>query len=195
VSALGSAARVSQSEPISRPKPQRDAEIRLLPPRPPRPAVAAPVAAPHRTGLGAFMGLLVGVLASGLFGLLLLNTTLGEGSFRIKAMQNAVSQLSDQSQQLQQQVALAESPIALQQRASALGMVPSGSPVFLRLTDGRVLGVPVPAVAPPKLLPPVVVKPTVAPTKPTVVPTKPTTATANAPTKTTTGTTKAKPKH
>ena len=187
MSALGSAARVSHSEPISRPKPQRDADIRILSPRSPRSVVAAPAAAPRRAGLGAFMGLLVGVLASGLFGLLLLNTTLGEGSFRIKAMQNAVSQLSDQSQQLQQQVALAESPIALEQRASALGMVPSGSPVFLRLTDGRVLGVPVPAVAPPKLLPPLV------PTKPTVVPIKITTAKASA--NTTTGSTKAKPKH
>jgi hypothetical protein len=193
VSALESAARVSHSEPISRPKTQRDAQIHLLPSRTPRSAVAAPVAAPHRAGLGAFIGLLVGVLASGLFGLLLLNTTLGEGSFRIKAMQNAVSQLSDQSQQLQQQVALAESPVALQQRASALGMVPSGSPVFLRLTDGRVLGVPVPAVALPRLLPPVVVKPTSLPTKPTVVPITITTAKALA--NTTTGTTKAKPKH
>ena len=44
-----------------------------------------------------------------------------------------------------QQVAEAESPVTLQARANAAGMVPVTSPVFLRLSDGKVLGDPTPA--------------------------------------------------
>jgi len=150
MSPVGTAARVAQPETVERAAPRREARIHELPRRSETPVTPAP----RRRGVGAFMGLVVGVLVSGLLGLLLLNTTLGEGSFRIKAMQSAVSQLSDQAQQLQQQVALAESPISLSQRAAALGMVPSGSPVFLRLSDGRILGVAVPATVPPPVVAP-----------------------------------------
>ncbi len=160
MSALGSAARLSPTDAPPRQQRARSADVRTI-----TPVRVQPVA--RRRGLGAFMGLVVGLLASGLFGLLLLNTTLGEGSFRIKSMQVAVSQLSDQTQQLQQQVSLAEAPMSLRSKASALGMVPSSSPVFLRLSDDKILGVGVPAVAGPWVVAPqVVTKPAV--TKPVV---------------------------
>ncbi|GMA85430.1 hypothetical protein GCM10025868_06800 [Angustibacter aerolatus] len=47
-------------------------------------------------------------------------------------------------------------------RARALGMVPAGSPAFLRLQDGTVLGVAAAAKAPPA--PTVTAKPTASPT-------------------------------
>jgi hypothetical protein len=48
-----------------------------------------------------------------------------------------------------QDVARAEAPESLQQKALALGMVPVAAPVFLRLSDGAVLGSPRPAQADP----------------------------------------------
>jgi hypothetical protein len=42
-------------------------------------------------------------------------------------------------------VQLAEAPLEVERRARALGMVPAAAPVFLRLSDGAVLGEPVPA--------------------------------------------------
>jgi hypothetical protein len=44
-------------------------------------------------------------------------------------------------------VALAESPEQLERAARKQGMVPAANPVFLRLSDGAILGVPVAAKA------------------------------------------------
>jgi hypothetical protein len=74
--------------------------------------------------------------------LLVLNTTLAQGAFEIGSLESAQHALAVQEQQLQQTVALQESPEALQARAARLGMVPAASPVFLRLADGAVLGDP-----------------------------------------------------
>jgi hypothetical protein len=43
---------------------------------------------------------------------------------------------------LEKQVRTLESPQNLSDRALGMGMVPNPNPVFLRLSDGRVLGVP-----------------------------------------------------
>ena len=51
-------------------------------------------------------------------------------------------QLRDQQEALEQQVRTLESPQNLADRALRMGMVPNPNPVFLRLSDGRVLGVP-----------------------------------------------------
>ena len=124
--------------------------------------------------------LLSGLLTVGLLGSLLLNTVNSQNSFVIYDLRGDVKKLNQEEQALIQQVAEQESPIALTQRARALGMVPSASPVFLRLSDGKILGVPRAAKAEPKPAPkPVksVTKP-VAPVKPVpkpVVPAKPVT--------------------
>jgi len=90
------------------------------------------------------------LLAAGLLGLLLLNTTLAQGAFVAHDLQAQTTALADQEQALVQKVAEQESPTVLERRARAIGMVPSSTPVFLRLSDGAVLGVPVPAKAAPK---------------------------------------------
>ena len=121
--------------------------------------------------------LLSGMLTAGLLGSLLLNTVNSQNSFVIHDLRGDVKKLNQEEQALIQKVAEQESPIALTQRARALGMVPSASPVFLRLSDGRILGVPTAAKAGPKPAPkPVkaVAQPVVA-AKPTVAG-KPTTA-------------------
>ena len=120
--------------------------------------------------------LLSGLLTAGLLGSLLLNTVNSQNSFVIYDLRGDVKKLNQEEQALIQQVAEQESPIALTHRARALGMVPSASPVFLRLSDGKILGVPRAAKAAPKPA----AKPVKSVTKP-VVPTKPVSKPVNKP--------------
>jgi hypothetical protein len=105
---------------------------------------------PWRAPRAPFLLLVLTLLVGGLVTLLLLNTALGRGAFVVHDLEQRSGQLADREQGLQQQVALEASPARLAQRARRLGMVPSENPVFLRTSDGRVLGVPRPATAPPK---------------------------------------------
>jgi hypothetical protein len=100
-----------------------------------------------------FIAVVVVILAVGLLALLLLNTVLAQDAFRLHALQVQGRVLADQEQGLQRDVERLQSPQSLAARASAMGMVPGGTRAFLRLTDGKVLGVAVPGEAPP---PPVV---------------------------------------
>ena len=103
--------------------------------------------APSRVARAPFIGVVVGLLALGLLGLLALNTSLAESSFALHALQGQAKVLDDQEQVLRQEVEALQAPEALAGRAEALGMVPGGPPAFLRLSDGKVLGKPSPAPA------------------------------------------------
>jgi hypothetical protein len=141
--------------------------------------------APFRPPRMPFVIFVVALLAAGLVGLLLLNTELQRGTFQVTALNQQADQLRDQQEQLEREVRTLESPQNLADRALRMGMVPNQNPVFLRLSDGRVLGVPEEAKAGtgaamfspdalPKPKPPVVVtKPPVNPVKPPVNTTKP----------------------
>ncbi len=83
---------------------------------------------------------MVALLLAGLLGLLVLNTVLAQDAFRLHALQVEGRALADREQALQRQVSDLQSPHALAARATSLGMVPGGSPTFLRLSDGKVLG-------------------------------------------------------
>lgn len=137
--------------------------------------------APFRPPRMPFVIFVVALLAAGLVGLLLLNTELQRGTFQVTGLSQQADQLRDQQEQLERQVRTLESPQNLADRALLMGMVPNQNPVFLRLSDGRVLGVPAEAKAgtgkamfSPDALPkpPVVVKPPVA-VKPPVNTTQP----------------------
>ncbi|HEU0102779.1 MAG TPA: hypothetical protein VFR07_10720 [Mycobacteriales bacterium] len=104
--------------------------------------------APSPVARGPFVALVLVVLAAGLLGLLLLNTVLAHGSFRLHELQVSTKQLGDQQQGLQREVDALQAPAALAAEAQRQGMVPGGPPAFLRLTDGAVLGQPTPAAAP-----------------------------------------------
>ncbi len=99
-----------------------------------------------------FAILVLGLLSVGLVILLLLNTALDRGAFELNAAQKRQSQLTDQQQQLQLNLAALSAPGALASRASALGLVPNPRPVFLDPNSGAVLGVPTaaPSTAAPK---------------------------------------------
>ena len=101
-----------------------------------------------RLGNGAFLLLVLGLLSATLVALLILNTALAENSFQLQDIRQNARELTVREQILSGQLASAESPIGLEKRAKELGMVAAGSPVFLRLSDGKVLGESSPAEAP-----------------------------------------------
>ena len=89
------------------------------------------------------------VLASGFLAVLLLNTIISQGAFRQHELEIELILLAEKEESPGQQVQLAESPLKVERAARKLGMVPAAAPVFLRLSDGTVLGEPVPAAAAP----------------------------------------------
>ncbi|MFI9647523.1 septum formation initiator family protein [Streptomyces sp. NPDC052040] len=88
-----------------------------------------------------FVLLVVVLLGGGLIGLLVLNSALSEGAFRLDDLQRQTKNLTDEEQALQRDVDAYSAPDALQRRAHDLGMVPGGDPAFLD-PDGTVKGVP-----------------------------------------------------
>ncbi|MEV2214436.1 septum formation initiator family protein [Streptomyces sp. NPDC050997] len=91
-----------------------------------------------------FVLLVVLLLGGGLIGLLVLNSALSEGSFKLDDLQKGTTDLTDEEQALQRSIDGYSAPEALQRRARELGMVPGGDPAFLG-PDGTVKGVPSPA--------------------------------------------------
>ena len=85
------------------------------------------------------------VLATGMLCVLLLNTIISQGAFRQHELELALIHASESEERLSRQVQLAEAPHRGGAPARELGMVPAAAPVFLRLSDGAVLGDPVPA--------------------------------------------------
>ncbi|MFH0520073.1 septum formation initiator family protein [Streptomyces sp. M41] len=93
-----------------------------------------------------FVLLVVLLLGGGLIGLLVLNSALSEGAFRLEDLRRETKSLTDEEQSLQRDIDAYSAPDALQRRARELGMVPGGDPAFLG-PDGKVQGVPSPAPA------------------------------------------------
>jgi hypothetical protein len=105
--------------------------------------------APPRHGGAAFGIICATLLAAGLIGVLLLNTALAQGSFTLHDLRATSDQLTDTQNALTQSLESSKSPANLAARAASLGMVPAQSAAFLRLSDGKVVGVAKPAEAPP----------------------------------------------
>ncbi|ANS64645.1 hypothetical protein SLINC_2421 [Streptomyces lincolnensis] len=104
-------------------------------------------ATPGQAARAPFVLLVVLLLGGGLIGLLVLNSALSEGSFRLDDLQKETKSLTDEEQALQRDIDAYSAPEALQRRARELGMVPGGDPAFLD-PDGSVKGVPSPASGP-----------------------------------------------
>lgn len=96
---------------------------------------------PGQAARTPFVLLVVFLLGGGLIGLLVLNSALSEGGFRLDDLQKDTKSLTDEEQALQRDVDAYAAPDALQRRARQLGMVPGGDPAFLG-PDGTVRGVP-----------------------------------------------------
>ncbi|MGW6020842.1 cell division protein FtsL [Streptomyces sp. NPDC055099] len=98
-------------------------------------------AGPSQAARTPFVLLVVLLLGGGLITLLILNSSLNEGSFQLSELKKETTELTDQEQELQRDVDAYAAPEALQRRARELGMVPGGDPAFLN-PDGTVRGVP-----------------------------------------------------
>ena len=130
MSQMTSAARTG-ARPLNRPSASTP-RLRVVTGATPRPGVA-------------FGIICAALLVAGLIGLLLLNTALAQGSFTLHDLQATAGELTDTQDVLTQSLEASKSPANLATRAANMGMVPSQSATFLRLSDGRVFGVAKPA--------------------------------------------------
>jgi hypothetical protein len=87
-----------------------------------------------------FVLLVVTLLIGGLVGLLLLNTALQRGAYRVTGLQDKASALALKQQALQTEVANLQQPRRVAQQAVRLGMVQNDSPAFISLSSGRTVG-------------------------------------------------------
>ncbi len=92
-----------------------------------------------------FVALCMAVLAASLLGVLLLNTAMAQGEYERYGLATRLAQSAQQQQELVTELDEAAAPARLAARAKALGMVPSTTGGYLRLSDGAVLGSPTPA--------------------------------------------------
>lgn len=86
-----------------------------------------------------FILLLVGLLGGALVSLLVISTTLAEGSYRITSLQQQNANLAKQESTLTQQVAQASSPAQIAQEAEEFGMRPNPALQFINLKTGKVV--------------------------------------------------------
>jgi hypothetical protein len=86
-----------------------------------------------------FLLLLVGLLGGALISLLVISTTLAQGSYQITNLQQQNANLAKQEQLLAQQVAQASSPSQIAQEAEQFGMQPDPNLQFINLKTGKVV--------------------------------------------------------
>ncbi|MGZ4534907.1 MAG: hypothetical protein ACXVXE_05135 [Nocardioidaceae bacterium] len=92
-----------------------------------------------------FMVLVSLLLVGGVTGLLAFNTSMQQASFTATSLQERATVLNAEQQSLQMSLERLRDPQRLAVRARAMGLVPAPSPAFLRLSDGKILGAPAPA--------------------------------------------------
>ena len=92
-----------------------------------------------------FAVLVIAILAAGVVGLLMFNTSMQQTSFKATALQDRVNVLTAKEQSLALELDELRDPQHLAVSAKELGMVAPSQPAFVRLADGRVLGNPTPA--------------------------------------------------
>lgn len=118
--------------PLSRPAARRS---------PAQPRSLRVVAAPDPQGNAGFVTICIALLLAGFIGVLLLNTAMAKGSYTMRDLQQRSDVLTDSQDALRHAIDGVSGPGPLAQRAQALGMVPAETAAFLRLSDGKILGV------------------------------------------------------
>ncbi len=110
-------------------------------PRTTRPRPLRVVREQPQQGQPAFVAACLALLIAGLIGVLMLNTAMAKGSFVLGDLQDTSNQLADAEEELSHAIDASSTPAELAKRALDMGMVPSTTAAFLRLSDGKVLGV------------------------------------------------------
>ncbi|PZG01277.1 hypothetical protein [Micromonospora deserti] len=111
--------------------------------RTPRLRVAPPP--PVKVPRAPFAALIVVLVVGGVLGILTVNTKINENAFRLEKLHQQQAKLDLEQQQLNKQIADAAAPGNLAAEARKLGLVESGEPAYIRLPDGKMIGVPQPA--------------------------------------------------
>jgi len=106
-----------------------------------RVAPPPPVSGPR----APFVALVLALVIGGVLGILVVNTKIAENAFRLDRLQKEQAALNVQEQELRQEIAQAEAPGNLAAEARKLGLVGGGTPAYIRLQDGKVIGIPTPA--------------------------------------------------
>ena len=105
-----------------------------------RPAIRTAGSRPRaRSPRMPFILLLVGLLGGALVSLLVISTTLAQGSFRITNLQQQNANLARQQQILTNQVAQAGNPAVIAREAEQLGMRPNPHLGFIDPKTGRII--------------------------------------------------------
>ena len=112
-----------------------------------RVAPPAPISAPR----AQFVAVVVAMVVAGVFGILLINTKTNENTFEIDRLQEQQSALNNQEQQLRREIAAYDNTGNLDAAARMLGLVKAESPAYIRLPDGKIIGVPRPATGKPSV--------------------------------------------
>ncbi|PTA42460.1 hypothetical protein [Micromonospora sp. RP3T] len=116
---------------------------RVAPPAAPRLRVAPPP--PIRVPRAPFVGLILVLVVGGVLGILAVNTKINENAFRLEKLQQQQAKLDVDEQELKKEIAEQKAPGNLTANARKLGLVESADPAYIRLPDGRTIGVPHPA--------------------------------------------------
>jgi cell division protein FtsB len=112
-----------------------------------RVAPPTPISAPR----APFIAVVIALVVAGVLGILLINTKTNENTFRISKLQDQKAALDNQQQQLENQIAGYRSPGNLDAAARRLGLVKADSPAYIRLPDGKIIGVPKPGTGQPAI--------------------------------------------
>lgn len=92
-----------------------------------------------------FVALVSLVLLGGVIGLLLFNTSMQQSAFATTALESQAGTLAARQQTLEMELDMLRNPQRVAERAQAMGMVPGGTPAYLQLPSGLVLGEATPA--------------------------------------------------
>lgn len=100
---------------------------------------------PERASRGFFAVIVAGMLALGLVIMLVINTSVAQTAFTVTELRSQQRELARTEAALTEALATAAAPPVLEAKARALGMVPSGRPVFVTIPEGSIRGKAKPA--------------------------------------------------
>jgi hypothetical protein len=123
--------------PVRRPDPRTRPASRVTAPRHTRPVTGRRPRS--RAPRMPFILLLVGLLGGALVSLLVISTTLAQGSFQVTKLQEQNASLAREKQILTNEVAQAENPAVIAQKAEDLGMRPNPHLGFIDLKTGKIV--------------------------------------------------------
>ena len=131
------------TRPVTAPRHTRPVTVPALRPGRPGPGPgrgpAAPRPARARSPRLPFILLLVGLLGGALVSLLVISTTLAQGSFQVTHLQQQNASLARQEQTLTNQVARAANPAVIANEARRFGMRPNPHLGFIDQKTGKII--------------------------------------------------------